>query len=412
MHLVPISAESIRIGHPLPFPLMDKDGVLLAKKDFVVGSKADLDDFSKRGGGLYIDVADSEAHHRAYIGRLHGLVNDEKALGEIAGTKLAGTTLGERASAGVVDDGKPDWLDLQEQCNYLLRDSNPAQFMDRLERLHGLLERHMLRNPDGVLFALIHLSASEKRRYSATHAMLVSAMCGLAAREVLNWPPEVVALLAKAALTMNLGMTDLQDRLALQTEAPSPAQRAQIDNHAEKSVEMLKALGVTNVHWLQAVREHHTQTPGPLKAKTGAERMARLIQRADMFAARLAPRASRQPISPAAAMQACYFDEERKVDEAGAALIKAVGIYQPGSFVRLATDEIAVVIKRGANTTTPRVAVLVNRSGIPTVEPTIRETSLPDYRIVASVAHREVKVQVNLEKMLPLTAVPASDRPW
>lgn len=390
---------------------MDKGGVLLAQRGFVVESKSDLEDIAKRGGGLYIDVADSEAHHRAYVGRLHGLVRDEKALGEIAGTKIAGTTLGERASI-LPADTKPDWLDLQEQCNYLLRDSNPAQFMGRLERLYAQLERHTLRNPDGTLFALIHLSATEKRRYSATHAMLVSVMCNLAARDVLNWPAEVQTLLAKAALTMNLGMTELQDRLAMQVEPPTPAQRAQIDTHAQKSVEMLQALGVSDPHWLQAVREHHTQTPGPLRAKTGGERMARLIQRADMFAARLSPRASRQPISPAAAMQACYFDENRQVDEAGAALIKAVGIYQPGSYVRLATDEIAVVVKRGVNTTTPRVAVLVNRNGIPTVEPTIRETSMPDYRIVASVAHRDVKVQINLDRLLPLTQAPASDRPW
>jgi hypothetical protein len=131
-----------------------------------------------------------------------------------------------------------------------------------------------------------------------------------------------------------------------------------------------------------------------------------------MFAARLAPRAARVPVSPAAAMQACYFDENRQVDEAGAALIKAVGIYQPGTFVRLATDEVAIAIKRGLNTTTPRVAVLINRSGIPTVEPTVRETSLREHRIVASVAHRDVKVTVNLERLLPLTATPNPERPW
>jgi ribosomal protein S16 len=131
-----------------------------------------------------------------------------------------------------------------------------------------------------------------------------------------------------------------------------------------------------------------------------------------MFAAQLAPRGSRASLASATAMQACYFDENKQVDEAGAALIKAVGIYQPGTFVRLATDEIAVVIKRGVNTTTPKVAVLINRSGMPTVEPTIRDTSLRDYRAVASVAHRDVKVTLNLDKLLPLTQTPASERPW
>ncbi|MDP3653498.1 MAG: hypothetical protein Q8R67_17660 [Rhodoferax sp.] len=409
MHLIPVSVESIRIGQPLPFPLMDKNGVLLAKKAFVIEAKRDLEEFAQRGGGLYIDVADSEAHHRAYVERLHGLVRDNKSLGEIADAKVTLSTVGERNAP---DPERPDWLDLQAQGNTLVHDSNPALFMERLERLHGQLARHLRRNPDGTLFALIYLSATDTRMYSATHAMLVSVMCGLAAREVLDWPPEMEALVCKAALTMNLGMTDVQDRLASQLDAPSVSQRQVIDEHAAKSERMLMALGVKDPLWLHAVRDHHTPLPGALRTKTPHQQMARLIQRADMFAAQLAPRTSRVPVAPAAAMQACYFDENRQVDDTGAALIKAVGIYQPGTFVRLATDEVAVVIKRGVNTSTPRVAVLINRSGMPTVEPTIRDTSLRDHRVIASVAHRDVKVRINLERLLPLTATPASDRPW
>lgn len=409
MHLVPVTPESIRIGHPLPFALMDKDGVLLAKKSFVVASRQDLDEFANRGGGLFIDVADSEAHHRAYVERLHNLVRDGKSLGEIAGAKIDRSKQDAHLAA---ENERPDWLDLQVQCNAILRDANPGQLSERLARLHGQLSRHLWRNPDGTLFALIQLSATEMRMYSATHAMLVSVMCGLAAREVLKWPIELETTLCKAALTMNLGMTALQDKLAQQIEPPTPAQRAAINAHMETSASMLVEMGVTDPIWLQAVREHHTQEPGPLSTRPPARQLARLIQRADMFAARLAPRASRVPIAPAAAMQACYFDENRQMDEAGAALIKAVGIYQPGSFVRLATDEIAVVVKRGLNTTTPKVAVLVNRSGMPTVEPTLRDTSQREFRVVSSVAHREVKVQINLERLLPLTVSTGADRPW
>ncbi len=409
MQLIPITVESIRIGQLLPFPLMDKDGVLLAKRGFVVESRATLDDMLRRGGGLYIDVTDSEAHHRAYVERLHNLVRDNKSLGEIADAKID-RPLGDNQQAD--DDGPPDWLDLQAQGNALLRDTNAVQFNERLERLYRQLVRHSRRNPDGTLFALIHLSATELRLYSATHAMLVSVMCGLAAREVLKWSAELETSLCKAALTMNLGMTALQDKLAQQKDPPTAAQRAEIAAHIDTSAEMLVSVGITDPIWLQAVREHHDQKPGPLGSRTPAQQLARLIQRADMFAARLAPRASRMPIAPAAAMQACYFDENRQIDEAGAALIKAVGIYQPGSFVRLATDEVAVVVKRGLNTTTPKVAVFINRSGMPTVEHTMRDTSQREFRIVASVAHRDVKVQINLERLLPLTASTGSDRPW
>ncbi|MBC7918059.1 MAG: phosphohydrolase [Rhodoferax sp.] len=409
MRLIPVNVESIRIGTPLPFPLMDKDGVLLAAKSFVVESKSDLEEISKRGKGLFINVSDSEQHHRAYVDRLYGLVRDDKSLGEIAGTKISSTTLSERAEQ---EAEKPDWLDMLEQWNYFLREGYRENFMERLNKLSLALATQVRGNPDGTLFALIYLSATEKRMYSAAHAMLTSVMCGLAAHEVLAWPDGQVASLCHAALTMNLAMTELQDRLATQIEPPNAAQRRAIDGHAERSAAILESVGVTDADWLHAVRAHHAQEPGPLAGRSAAAAMARLIQRADMFSARLSPRASRAPTAPATAMQACYFDEKRQVDEAGGALIKAVGIYQPGSFVKLLTDEVAIVVKRGRNTTTPRVAVLINRTGLPTVEPTIRDTSQKEYKIVSSVAHRDVKVQVNLDRLLPLTVTPASNRPW
>lgn len=408
--LVSVSLDSLRIGEPLPFPLMDGDGTLLANKGYVISSRSELQGLVGRGVSLFIDVADSEAHHRAYVGMLHDLVRKEKTLGQIAGVQVSRSDVDAARSEPDIADGPLDWLDYQAQANRILRDCDSPQFLQRLAQLQKQLRQHSIGNADGALFALFHLSASEIRMYSATHAMLVSVMCGLAAREVLNWPAEKEQALCLAALTMNLGMTDLQDKLAQQLSPPTAEQRQQIDQHSLRSVALLQKIGVSDADWLEAVRHHHSVPPGPLAAKTEGQRMARLIQRADMFGARLAPRASRTPTSPAAAMQASYFDENRQVDEAGAALIKAVGIYSPGSFVRLSTDEVAVVIRRGANTTTPKVAVLVNREGMPVAEPVIRDTGLRDYRIVASVPHREVKVQLNLQRMLALTSPTGSDR--
>jgi HD-GYP domain-containing protein (c-di-GMP phosphodiesterase class II) len=408
MNLVAVNIETIRIGSPLPFALRAENGTLLARKGFVVDSRDHLVAIRGMGLDFYVDAAESESQQRAFVGKLHELVRDERPLGKIADAKLTTSDLSSvRADTTAAAS---DWLDLQEQCNVLLRDQHPARFPERLDRLLGELERHSLRNPDGTLFALIYLSSSELRMYSATHAMLVSVICGLAAREVLHWSAEEQATLRQAALTMNIGMATLQDRLAYQPEPPNPAQRQQINEHVEQSIAMLMQRGVTDLAWLEAVRHHHTNAPGPLQNRTTGLRMARLIQRADMFAARLAPRASRLPTSPGAAMQATYFDENRQIDEAGAALIKAVGIYQPGSFVRLATDEIALVVRRGKNTTTPRVAVVANRTGMPTGEHVIRDTSLRDHRIISSVARRDVKIQINLERFLPLTAAPSSRR--
>ena len=413
MNLVSLNLESIPIGRPLPFSIRDQRGTLLAHKGFTVKSLEDLDMMLGHRGKLFIDAVESETQRRAYVSQLHTLVRDDIPLGQIADSQFASF---EQASARdaqlAADTAEPDWLELQAQTHAMLRDTNSATFIRRLDKLHAHLARHIRQNPDGTLFALIHLSSSEVRLYSATHAMLVCVMCSLAARDVLKWPAAEVDLVGKVALTMNISMTGLQDQLAAQHQAPSPEQARQVEQHAMYSVRLLENLGVSNPDWLEAVLDHHAKVPGPLAARSTGQRVARLIQRADVFAARLSPRVSRVPDTPASAMKASYFDENREIDEAGAAVIKAVGIYSPGSFVRLATEEVAVVIKRGANTTTPRVAVMINRAGMPTGELIVRDTSQREYRILASIAHRDVKVKLNLTRMLALTKPLASDRPW
>ena len=407
MNLVPIDFDTIQMGRPLPFSLRARDGTLLAEKGYVIFSREYLRALVGPGTGLYVDIAESDSQSGAGVQPRPSLTRNDGVEEQIAGPSLSPVDPGVAGNGGSSGSGTgaPDWLNLQVQANALLRETSAAQFTFRLDRVQAQLNRHSNLNPDGTLFALIHLSASELRMYSATHAMLVSVMCGLAAREVLNWTPALEATVCKAALTMNISMIELQDQLASQVEPPSVLQRRQIGGHVASSVAQLEQLGVTDADWLAAVRDHHARDPGNWGNLNQAQRMARLIQRADMFAARLSPRAGRVPTSPAAAMQAVYFDENRKIDEAGAALVKAVGIYQPGSFVRLASQEVAVVIRRGGTNTTPLVAVLINAKGLATHDHVTRDTIQREFRIVASVAHRDVKVKMTLDRLLGFTSV-------
>jgi len=403
INLVEVAAESIRIGVPLPFALRSEEGVLLANKGYVVGSREELETMLGRGLHFHVEAIDLETSRRAYVGQLYDLVREEKPLGQIAGTGFDALVTHTRRNQEEEDDEEPDWLDMQEQVNTLLRDPEPAHFTNRVEQVIGRLLRYLQRNPDGALFALNYLSASELQRYSATHAMQVAAICYLTARDVLRWTPQEQTLVCHAALTMNIAMVELQDRLVRQAEQLSPGQRLDVQMHASRSCEMLRARGVTQPDWLEAVLHHHLAQPGPLEGRTTAERLARLIQRADIFGAQLAPRVGRQSVTPAAAMQAMFFDENKQVDAAGSALIKAVGVYPPGTFVRLMNNETAVVVRRGGNTNAPRVAVVLNREGMPTAEHAIRDTSQPDYRVAAGVEHRTIRIVLNLAKFLPLT---------
>lgn len=383
MSLVTLNFNAIRLGHPLPFPLRGGNGVLLAQKGYVIPTREALDVLLARGMQLCVDTDEAGDNPALYLSQQRG---------------LRSTPVPE----GVLDDSPPDWLELQVRATQLLRTPQVAHFTRRFEHLHDELARHVRRTPDAALLALIHLSSDETRMYSATHALLVSAACMVTARDVLRWPEDDIARLGRAALSMNVGMTALQDTLAQQTTPLRTEQVEEIGSHSDRSEALLRGAGVDDPVWLEAVLSHHHRRPGRLADKSLAQQMARLIQRADLFAARIAPRASRAPLPATAAMQASYFDEERHMDEAGAALIKGLGIYAPGSFVRLASNEVAIVVRRGATATTPRVSVLLNRHGMPAGEAMQRDTAQIMFKIVGNLTPREVKVQLPLERLLAL----------
>lgn len=399
MNLVPLSIDSIHFGQPLPFVLRGADGALLAQKGFIIRNRADLNTLLARGVQLHVDTDESGESHRAYLAGLQRMLIADTNLGEIASMKMSAAESTERDRE---DTGPADWPALQERATQLLRSPQPGDFGTRFQALHEELVRHSTQSPDATVLALVYLSAQETRLYSATHAMLVSCVCMIAAREVLRWPEARVLTLGRAALSMNVAMTELQDQLVQQAQPLTAAQIAAVESHAHRSEALLRQLGVADALWLEAVRNHHHRLPGPMADKTDAQQTARLIQRADIFAARLAPRIARLPMPVTAAMQASYYDEQQQVDEAGAALVKALGIYPPGAFVRLATQEIAIVLKRGPSATTPRVAVVMNRSGMPTGEMIPRNTAQPSCKITGPVAHKDVRVQLQVARLIAM----------
>lgn len=399
MNLVRLNIETIQLGQPLPFVLRGEDGAMLANKGYVIRSPYELARLIERGRQLCVDTDESGDSHRAYLAQLQRMLIADNSLGEIATMKMVAGSMAESAGS---DRGWPDWHQLQMRATQLLRAPAADEFLSRFHALYSELAAFSERSPDAMLLAMVYLSAQETRMYSATHSMLVACVCMVVAREMLHWPEEAVASVGKAALSMNIAMTDLQDQLVQQSQPLSTSQITAVEEHAARAEKMLMALGVQDPLWLEAVRGHHHRMPGAMDQKTLGQKMARLVQRADVFGARIAPRAARWPMPVTAAMQASYYDEDRQVDEVGAAVVKALGVYPPGAFVRLASQEVAVVVRRGNTGTTPRVAVVTNRDGMATGEPIPRDTSNPQWKITGVVAFKDVKVNLSLDRLLTL----------
>ena len=400
MSFCQLPPEQLRIGHPTPFGLLDAEGRLLMARGAVIESAAHREQLLERG--VYVDEKETEAYGRAMAGKLDSMLQQNELLGRIAQAQPDTAVVDAASPTRRHADPLAALSDLQMHAGKLLREAPGSDFKAHLCKVHDELFGLLDGDPDTALLLLINATTSEVREYSATHAMLVAVVCDLASRHLADWPVERCEPLRCAALTMNMAMTALQDTLALQTTPPTAQQRAQIDSHAERAVQGLEAAGIDDALWIEAVRQHHNALPGPLAELPPAMQLARLIQRADIFAARLSPRRQRAALSGTDAARAAYLDERKQADEAGAAIVKATGIYPPGSFVRLVDGEVAVVLRRGRRANEPWVASVLGRTGMPLGEPALRNTQLARHAVSAGVAPQDVRLRLNLPRLLRL----------
>lgn len=408
--LVELSIDAIPVGSPLQFALRATNGALLANRGYTIETREHLERLSQRGVGLAVDIEESSIVHRAYMMRLNKMVAENRDIMDIAHAKMAAEDF-EKFQPATVHGGYPDFLSYQMRANLILRTPEPSTFVQRIDEMQRDLRYFSTRFPDATMTALVQLASREMKHYSAMHALLVWGVVTLTARFALKWDEAIIDSLGKAALTMNISMTDMQDRMAQQNWPLTADQMRLVEMHPQLSREMLEIVGVRDPLWLDAVAEHRDQVPGPLAKKSIAQQLGRLIQRADVFGARLAPRLHRQPMPITAAMQASYLDEDKQPDEAGTAIVRTLGVYAPGSYVRLVNGEIGIVVRRqlvrpGVMGKNPIVLLVLNRQGFPIPNAIERDTSLSMYSIVGAVNSKDVaRVTVLLEKVLK-----ASDR--
>jgi HD-GYP domain-containing protein (c-di-GMP phosphodiesterase class II) len=400
MPVFQLPPEMLRVGQPTPFALRDKTGHLLVARGVIVASEDQRRQLIARD--LYVDEQEGELLKRAIAGKLDSMVRRNALIGQIAQARPDTTGLSGGTAARRLTDPQGTWARLALRVKAILRDTESPDFALRVAQLQASILEALDADPDVAMLILVHQTHTELRDYSTTHALLVTLVCELAARQLPAWSDAWRASLRCAALTMNIAMTALQNQLALQDQPPDAPQRSLIDSHAEQGARMLGGAGVTDELWLGAVRNHHAGCAGPLAGLSPQAQLARLLQRADIFAARLSPRKRRPAMSATAAAKAAYLDENNQADEAGSAIIKATGIYPPGSLVRLGNGEIAVVLRRGRQANEPAVVSVVSASGTPLGVPAPRNTRVKPHDVHGGVAPHEVKLRLSLEMLVSM----------
>lgn len=256
------------------------------------------------------------------------------------------------------------------------------------------------RDADRLLFVATFSADAEPERYAATHALMVAFCCDLATRVLPGWDDAQRRRLRRVALTMNIGMAEQQDQMARQSAPLTPPQRHLVETHPARSAAMLRQLGIDDPDWLDAVAHHHDAPPGPMAQRSPAERIARLVRRADIHTAALSRRGMRDPLLSTLASRNAYRDESDLPDECGAALIKVLGIYPPGTLVRLASREVAVVLRRGKRADQPLALPVLREDGMPHTTLRVRDTAYPAHKVVGSLTRSAIKVRLTLERLI------------
>lgn len=397
MPYVPFPLDEVALNAPVPVNVWDPAGNLLLRRGAAI-----VDEQHRERIHMHAPMVD-EAEYRAWTYRYTAAI-DRMVRGNERLDAIAGMT----RPMGLEDQaGEPQamaaqvWPDLHDAWSTALRQGEMGgDFLARLDMLEQRIDAVLQQRVDDSLFVLVQLLNDRLMGYNATHALLSALLCRLVAQD-LGWGRAEVQSLQRAALTMNIGMSRLHDALTRQIEPPSAAQRQQVHGHPERSSDILARLGVRDGVWLGCVQSHHRPAREGLSTQSqGAPAMVTLLHLVDVYVARMGPRVSRPGLPASRAARDVYLGPDGQPHPLGAAFVKTLGAYIPGSYVRLASGEVAVVVRRGRRANTPWVLSVVGRQGLPLGEPALRDTSEPAHAVKAGVAADEVKVRLQPARVL------------
>lgn len=309
--LQPCWLSPAMLGAPLPFDLYNAHGTLLAKR----GAQ-----LSKQSEGVLAQ--------RLFRSRL-----DDELDGELALQRLQGLySEYERLTA--------PW-------------SCTPGHVAQLQGLSAQLIELCSANSDLCVCMVAYLSGQSQARRHSFAVAIVSILVG----HSLGWTSRLQTI-ASAALTMNLSQFAHHDEWAATRGYLSVIQQQNVRSHPRLSAAMLAASPGTDPGWITAVAQHHENLDGsgyPLGLKgEDIQPEARVLRVADTWCALVLHRLGKGKRTPQHALEILATSSRGHLDhQVFLALKKLMGAYPPGTFVRLANRETALVVSWDKSGTLP-----------------------------------------------------------
>lgn len=373
---VSLSKSAVQADQPLLFPVYNQQGTLLAEKGMTL---------SETQIKTLITTTEIYTLHRS-----------------LRSAVTSGTDRDESEAILRLPPPLKRLSDIEKILHSIYKNPNNGTTLSKILTVINRLQIICMKSPDAAIAKII---TDSNENYAVRHALHTAILCELTATH-LEWPLERKRNLLGAALTMNISLGFMQDDLLDQPQPLSLEQQKTINEHPTKSVEMLRHIGVQNIHWLELVSKHHETIDGN-GYPNGWHRKniplgALIISLSDIYCAKVSGRNYREPIYANVATRDIFLEKDHT--EKGTLIeifVKILGLYPPGCFVRLKSNEIGIVVARGERIDTPIVKILSENSSDPFERKIKRHTSDKNYAVKEIIPSKTLNVNIEHDSIWP-----------
>jgi putative nucleotidyltransferase with HDIG domain len=202
--------------------------------------------------------------------------------------------------------------------------------------------------------------------YTIGHSVRMSTLALTVAREM-GWPKYLLTELATAALLHDVGKAKIPEEILYKPGLLTDEERRIAETHAAIGAQILLAKGDVSPSVIAGAWGHHIRHDGGGYPKVPGwvrrSPVASLLQVCDVFEALTAARPYKSPMPPRRAFEIILKDKAAFDPVPLAALVRAIGLYPPGSEVVLSTGCRAFVIGKGPSWEYPVVRIVSNPQG-------------------------------------------------
>jgi hypothetical protein len=333
-NLVRIAPGALTIGRPLPWTVYDADGNVLLRQGYVIQNDTQLEQLFERGRFQPRKIERPPEEDPEDI-RLRNPFAEYPVLLQTLETALKAVTD---------------------------RDPNAQK---RLLGLARMIEQMCDASPEASI-ALVHLYSIEPTIHE--QILFYAILCQFTARQF-GLDSKRTAVLVGAALTANLALVPVADKLNASNKVLTDEQRAVIRKHPMRSIQALKEADITNPLLMKIIEQHHEQANGNgyPHGLSGTEIRgeAEILALAERYVASITRRAYRQrmKVTEARKLITSLADSGVFRPAIPKALLKVLTEYPPGTLVRLQNEEIAVITGRPKRARGPFAKAIIGPRG-------------------------------------------------